>query len=713
MSDSSIRNVVKYNCQALFMGPAPETGYNFISYTGEVNNDHTELIKNHNLLKEIIRVQEFGYSITLNRTDLTQLGEKSLLSRPNINYPQVELNFSYLPNGLRNEARMGFMVNYGQFEYPFEGEAFYDKTEQVCFLSGFDTQALDYVDYTGVGNVWPEVGVRGGGSGALWNADRYWPTHTYRDRRNVYAIVTDGDPGTKNDAHEIPLREVFDVQDDYQQVDPDSDSHHLISFGDCYLSRYNVSASVGDVMRANASFVAEKVEFHSGASGLQIPSCNLKNGNHYIDKASDGFVARPDPSSSNFTYFRNTQQADDTYFPPGLYTISYVSGQYYPYAPDDGRYFGAGNQGDAIGVEIRFTNPEEFGHSDSVRKNDRLGAGKKMYSGYLYTNSGWSKSAIDALADLVPTYGTFEHGGGKIGIRVNDDADNKDKGGYDIQADGRSQFFHPSFEPSNWAFDPAGDHNPDGTNNQIAFKLTPPSDIATRVVTPLDYPDEGPVAFTQGDLILRVPNDISGMGIDFDDSHIQNFSLEIDLNRDPMDSLGYRYPIYRGINFPVFANLSFTTLVKDSTTGSLGDTLRRGDEYDFKIRVKNSCDVNVKGVHPNITGLQNPHNAATLGMHQSLDSIVYEIKKAKLMGANFTSSIGRFKRADFNFSVEIDPDDLTKGLFVSGLLNVEKIEDFFLLEGGSSNDQNGWYLLREGGNAQDKSLLVTNLNPLY
>jgi hypothetical protein len=84
------------------------------------------------------------------------------------------------------------------------------------------------------------------------------------------------------------------------------------------------------------------------------------------------------------------------------------------------------------------------------------------------------------------------------------------------------------------------------------------------------------------------------------------------------------------------------------------------------------------------------------------------------MSSSFVSNIGDPKRGDFNFQVEIDPDNLSKGLFVSGLLNVEKIEDFVLMEGVSANqDQNGGVLMREGGNAEDKTLLVTNLNPLY
>ena len=654
MSNSTVRNVIRYNCQSLFLGPAPETGYNFISYTGELNNNSEELIKNHNLLKEITRVQDFGFSITLNRTDVTQLGEKSLTARPNINPAQVELNFSYLPNGLRNEARMGFHVNYGKFEYPFTGESFYEKNDQVCLLSGFDTSSLAYTYYTGVGNVWPEVGTSAGGSGAMAGADRYWPPYVYRDRRNIYAVITDGD-NKDQDKHQSPLREIFNVDDSLQQVDPYSTGHHLISFGDCYLSRYSVSASVGDVMRANAAYIAENVEFHSGASGVRIPSLNLKSGNHYNVLATDGITGRPPATQATYTYFQNNQNANPKYFPPGLYTMAYVSGGY---------------SGNKVGVDIRYTNPNTFGYVDSIQTDHHSGETKTKVSGMGTVGSGYSTSST-------PPTSKFQHGGGKIGIKT------------EVYA--------------------ATDNG-----SGVAYKLTPPDDIYTRMVTPLDFPEEGPIAFRQGDIKLKVPNDISGMGIDFDDAHIQNFSLEIDLNRDIMDSLGYRYPVYRGITFPVFANLNFTTFVKDTTTGSLSDTLRRGDEYDFKITVQNSCDKNVSALSTVVTGMSSPHQAGTLPLHQGKPSIVYEIKKAKLMSSSYVSNIGDPKRGDFSFQVEIDPDDLSKGLFMSGLLNVEKVEDFVLMEGVSADqDQNGGFLMREGGNSENKTLLVTNLNPLY
>lgn len=636
------------------MGPAPETGYNFISYTGELNNNPDELIKNHNLLKEIIRVQDFGYSMSLTRTDLTHLGERSLISRPNINNPQIELNFGYIVNGLRNEARMGFNVNYSQFEFPYEGEAFYKKNDQVSLLSGFDSKSLTPTYFTGAGGIWPEVGTLAGGSGALTSKDRFWPPYVHRDRRNIYAVITDGDSGDK-DAHQSPLRETFNVDDTVQQIDPLSNSHHLISFGDCYMSRYSVSAQVGGLMNANVAFLAENVEFHSGASGARIPALDLKSGGVFLDSVASGFIARPNPTSSSLTYFKNSQNGNPEYFPPGLYSINYVSGVY---------------DTNKVGVDVRYTNPVEYGYADSIQTDYHTGETKTKYTGVGLVSSGYSSSSVQSQ-------GTFQHGGGRIGIKTEV-------------------------------------YNGSDAASEIAYKLTAPQDVTTRMVTPLDFPDEGPVAFQQGDLTLNIPNDASGMGIDFDDSHIQSFSIEIDLNRSSLDGVGRRYPIYRDINYPVFANINFTTLVKDSTTGSLDEILRRGDEYDFSISVKNSCDSLVSTIHADVTGMSNPHNAGRLPLHQDLTSILYEVKKAKLMSSSFTSSIGSFKRGDLNFSVELDPDNLSKGLFISGLLNIEKIEDFFLLEGVSSGaDQNGGYVLREGGNAQDKSLLVTNLNPLY
>ena len=69
------------------------------------------------------------------------------------------------------------------------------------------------------------------------------------------------------------------------------------------------------------------------------------------------------------------------------------------------------------------------------------------------------------------------------------------------------------------------------------------------------------------------------------------------------------------------------------------------------------------------------------------------------------SSIGNNKIFDASFSVEIDPDDTSKGFFISGVLGAEKVEDFILLE-GESDDK--FYLQQE-----TEELFVTNLIPNY
>ena len=62
-----------------------------------------------------------------------------------------------------------------------------------------------------------------------------------------------------------------------------------------------------------------------------------------------------------------------------------------------------------------------------------------------------------------------------------------------------------------------------------------------------------------------------------------------------------------------------------------------------------------------------------------------------------------------SFNVEVDPDNLTEGFFISGVYGMEKVEDFILLEGSASgNNQNGFYLQQE-----TNDLLVTNLLPAY
>ena len=134
-------NVI-YNCQALYVGPAPETGYNFINYAGKspTNNDGstinppTGVYQQLNLLHSIDRLQSVSYSINVPHTDINQINQRGLIAREIINYPTVNLNFNYLLCGTKNEARIGLNVNYPQFQYPLEGSPLLFK-QFKCFPS--------------------------------------------------------------------------------------------------------------------------------------------------------------------------------------------------------------------------------------------------------------------------------------------------------------------------------------------------------------------------------------------------------------------------------------------------------------------------------------------------------------------------------------------------------------------------------------------------
>jgi len=87
----------------------------------------------------------------------------------------------------------------------------------------------------------------------------------------------------------------------------------------------------------------------------------------------------------------------------------------------------------------------------------------------------------------------------------------------------------------------------------------------------------------------------------------------------------------------------------------------------------------------------------------------YSFVGAKLESFDYSTDIGSNKVFSASFKTEIDPDDQSKGFFMSGVLGAEKVEDFILLEGTPSGiEQDGFYALQE-----TSGLFVTNLIPTY
>ena len=252
-------NVI-YNCQALYVGPAPGTGYNFVDYNGgSPHNDFanvdngTEAYRQLNLLHSIDRVQSISYNINVPHTDINQINKRGLVAREIVEYPTVDLNFNYLLCGTKNEARIGLNVNYPLFNYPFVGEPYYADNQNVSLLSGF----FELNKGRTFQRTWQE-----------------FPVHQYRDCRNIYVAVNQ----EGRDIDQNYFKEDFTEADLYQGIDDNAPNYQVISFGNCYLNSYSTNGAVGSFASASVSYTAYNVSFDMSGSGFMAPNIETKNG---------------------------------------------------------------------------------------------------------------------------------------------------------------------------------------------------------------------------------------------------------------------------------------------------------------------------------------------------------------------------------------------------------------------------------------------------
>ena len=470
---------VIYNCQALYAGPAltGTTGYNFISYTGGLStNDHSDLYQQLNLLHSIDRIQSVSYSIDVPHTNINQLSTRGLIGRPIINHPTVSLDFAYFLCGTKNEARMGFNVNYPQFEGTLNGEPYYEHNQKVSLLSGFfETNKKAKIKRIG----------------------KNFYVNQYRDCRNIYVAVNqEGD-----DIDQEYFKEDFTEADIHQGIDDNAPNYHVISFGNCYLNSYSTQGEVGGFATAAASYSAYNMNFDMSGSGFMAPDIETKSGT---------------------------------------------------------------------------------------------------------------------------------------------------------------------------------------LNNEAS------------VVIPRVLAEEGYSALKPGDISITTDS-FSGLGVDFDKLHLQSYGIGIELNREPLNNLGYKFPVDTKANTPVFATLALNGIVESGASGSLVDLININSGYDFTIKVNPTTNC------PESTAA--PINGGAIPIRRGDEALRYSFVGAKLDNFGYTTDIGDNKAFDASFSVEIDPDNQGSGLFISGVLGAEKVEDFVLLEGGTDN---AFYLQQE-----TNDLLTTNLFPLY
>lgn len=243
------QNRIIYPAEYIFVGPSPATGYHFIHYTGSLGNYDTNLVQSHNLLLEINRVQNVSFSLSPNRTEVKQLGKRALVSYPDTNAPNIRLDFEYLLNGLKNDARIGLNVNYAQYQYPNSGGlAKYSNNFSVNLLSGLMGRQLTQ----------PTI-------------DPFFPL-AMRDNRNIFLVrCNETDQMIKHG------KEVLTSPDFTQMgADIESTGYQVFAFGNCYLEHYQTRGAVNSVPHSAVSWSCENVAFYLSGSGCNIPAINTQ-----------------------------------------------------------------------------------------------------------------------------------------------------------------------------------------------------------------------------------------------------------------------------------------------------------------------------------------------------------------------------------------------------------------------------------------------------
>jgi hypothetical protein len=127
------------------------------------------------------------------------------------------------------------------------------------------------------------------------------------------------------------------------------------------------------------------------------------------------------------------------------------------------------------------------------------------------------------------------------------------------------------------------------------------------------------------------------------DAAIQSFNFNLPLDREPLKSLGYAYPVDRQINTPITVEGNFSTIYRNlNYSGNLVSDIRSDSKYDIVIKMNKNSDTIIR----------------------------YDIRGAKFKDLSYDSSIGANAVLDFSFYCDMDQNSYphANGLFMSGQL---------------------------------------------
>lgn len=185
-------------------------------------------------------------------------------------------------------------------------------------------------------------------------------------------------------------------------------------------------------------------------------------------------------------------------------------------------------------------------------------------------------------------------------------------------------------------------------------------DSEIHLIIPKYTAENQPSALRPGDITLSIistgqgatASNIKDLGWDIDDLKIQGFNVSIPFNRKQVEYIGYRMPIDQSLLFPIFVDFGITAMAADNATGSLINLFTRDFDYDLMVKVKN------------------PMNPFSGGQATALQ---LDLKGARLEDLAYQDSIGQNAVVSYLFRGEINPDNLTRGFFFSGIVNYPEL----------------------------------------
>jgi hypothetical protein len=148
--------------------------------------------------------------------------------------------------------------------------------------------------------------------------------------------------------------------------------------------------------------------------------------------------------------------------------------------------------------------------------------------------------------------------------------------------------------------------------------------------------------------VIAWPVEMENLGALISDAKITSLGVTMNIERENINFLGYKIPVDRPVNYPIHADLNFSLIVGEGTSGSLLNLFNHDRLYDLTVTINN------------------PH-FNTVPTYEKT-ALKYDVGRARFVGLGFQDSIGENKTATLKFRTEIVPTSFETGFFMSGII---------------------------------------------